>query len=76
MSASDSRPRRQLATSPFNKPPAEPVVPDVFEVADKVCHDKYGLGTVVSLDGTHGVVVNFGSETRRITLPSTKLSPL
>jgi hypothetical protein len=76
MSTSNPRPGRRLATSPFNREPAEPVIPDVFAVDDRVSHDKYGLGTVVSVNGTREVIVNFGAETRRIALPNPKLSLL
>jgi hypothetical protein len=74
--SANSRPVRRLATSPFNRPIAEPVVPDVFAVADRVAHDKYGLGTVVRVSGTREVIVNFGAETRRISLPNPKLALL
>ncbi len=75
MSPPDSRPRRMLATSPFAKPPGPPVVHEVYQVDDRVSHDKYGLGTITRVEETT-VVVNFGEETRRITLPSTKLCRL
>lgn len=76
MSTSNYRPGRPLATSPFSREPVAPVVPDVFAVDDRVAHDKYGLGTVVSVNGTREVIVNFGSETRRINLPNPKLALL
>ena len=76
MSTSNSRPARYLATSPFNREPAAPAVPDVFAVDDRVTHDRYGLGTVVSVNGTREVIVNFGAETRRISLPNPKLTLL
>ena len=50
--------------------------PTVYEVNDRVTHDRCGLGTVIAVSGTHQVTVNFGSETRLIALPSTKLSRL
>ena len=75
MSSFGSRRARPLATSPFNREPEEPLV-QVFAVDDRVTHDKYGLGTVVSVDGVREVVVNFGAETCRIALPNRKLSLL
>lgn len=76
MTTFGSRPARRLATSPFNREPEEAAIPDVFAVDDRVSHDKYGLGTVVSVNGVRDVVVNFGAETCRIALPSRKLSLL
>jgi hypothetical protein len=76
MSTSRPRAARHLSTSPFNREPAEPVVPEVFAIDDRVTHDKYGLGTVVSVDGTREVIVNFGAETRRLALPNPKLALL
>ena len=76
MSTSSSRPARRLATSLFNREPVEVSAPEVYAVDDRVSHDKYGLGTVVSANGTREVVVNFGAETRRISLPNPKLSLL
>jgi len=76
MNTSSPRPARRLATSPFNREPVAPVVPEVFALDDRVSHDKYGLGTVVGVNGTREVIVNFGSETRRISLPNPKLSLL
>ena len=76
MNTRDSRPPRSGFVSPFAKPPTEPVEPEVFGMNDRVSHDKWGLGTVVRLDGTRAVIVNFGAETRRIELPSMKLCRL
>lgn len=70
------RPPRILSTSPFNRPPAEPVEPEVYSVDDRVSHDKYGVGSVVRLDGTIAVIVDFGAETRRIEVRSPKLTRL
>jgi hypothetical protein len=52
------------------------VVPEVFAVDDRVSHDKYGLGTVLSVNGTREIIVNFGAETRRIALPNPKIALL
>ena len=62
--------------SPFDvpKPPAPP--PDVFELEDRVTHDRYGLGRVVGTEGASEVTVNFGSCVLRFVLPHAKLSKL
>ncbi|MFI6293560.1 hypothetical protein ACIBEJ_18360 [Nonomuraea sp. NPDC050790] len=50
-------------------------MPD-FEVQDLVSHDKYGLGSVIRVEKDVAVVVNFGTETLRITVPYAKLVKL
>ena len=50
--------------------------PQSFTVDERVTHDKHGLGTVVTADEEGCVIVNFGSETRRISLSSAKLHKL
>jgi hypothetical protein len=64
---------RRLPTSPFKSPDA-PAPAEIFAVGDRVNHDRYGLGTVVEIEGERSVVVDFGPETRRIALPNPKLS--
>ena len=44
-------------------------------VGDRVCHDAYGLGRVVGVDGG-GATVDFGSKTVRIETPFRKMSKL
>jgi hypothetical protein len=66
-------PKKHLSSSPFKTDPV-PVV-EVFEVSDKVCHDLYGLGTVVKTD-SHAITVDFGAQTVRITPPYAKLQHL
>jgi hypothetical protein len=66
--------RRHLASSPF-KPPVPQVVP-TFVVDERVTHDKYGLGRVVSVEGDQAVVVDFGSARIRLMRPFDKLSAL
>ena len=67
--------RRHLSTSPF-----KPRVPDpikVFEVGQRVSHDKEGLGRISSVDGTYAVVVDFGGgKLMRIQAPFAKLHAL
>lgn len=48
-----------------------------FAIDDRVTHDRYGLGTVVKVEGEVALQADFGHGiVRRITLPSTKLSKL
>lgn len=65
--------RRHLASSPF-KPEPEPVI-ETFEVEDRVSHDSYGVGRVVSTE-SGAVTVDFGSKTVRIVSPFRKLEHL
>ena len=66
-----ARPRRHLATSPF-QPDPEPVI-EKFEVGDLVSHDSYGMGRVTHVDA-NAVTVDFGSQTLRIGSPYHKMS--
>jgi hypothetical protein len=68
--------RRYLPGSPFNVPVAaeEPAVS--YEPHDLVSHDKYGLGTVLDVQGQDAVVVDFRTHRRRITLPCARLIKL
>ncbi len=66
--------RRHLASSPFKPPP--PQVVTVFEVDDRVTHDKYGMGRVVTVESDQAVVVDFGNAQIRIMRPFDKLSHL
>ncbi|MGQ0846901.1 MAG: hypothetical protein ACT4QF_22510 [Sporichthyaceae bacterium] len=62
--------------SPFNKP--EPVAPPpaVYHENDRVTHDRYGLGTVIRVVESFEVTVDFGAQTVRLALPSSKLCHL
>ena len=66
--------RRHLASSPFQ--PAAPVEILTFEQGERVIHDKYGLGRVVSVETDQAVVVNFGDRQVRLVRPFPKLSKL
>ncbi len=66
--------RRHLASSPFKPPP--PQVVTVFEVDDRVTHDKYGMGRVVNVETDQAVVVDFGNVQVRLMRPFDKLSHL
>ncbi len=73
MSTSPSWRRRQLANSPFRQEP-EPVI-EQYAVDDRVSHDVYGLGQVISVDAV-GVTVDFTNQTVRIPSPFAKMSKL
>jgi hypothetical protein len=68
--------RRYLPASPFNVPeaPAPPV--EQFAVSDRVSHDTYGLGTVISVEADVAVLVDFGTRRARIVAPYPKLVKL
>jgi hypothetical protein len=67
--------RRYLPTSPF-KPPPEPPPAEQYAVQDQVNHEKYGLGRVISLEEDTALVIDFGTQTARITIPCAKLIKL
>jgi hypothetical protein len=73
MTSSAAAKRRHLSSSPF-PPEVEPVV-EQFAVADRVAHDSYGLGRVISTD-PGAVIVDFGTRTVRILSPFHKLEKL
>jgi hypothetical protein len=66
--------RRHLASSPFQ--PAAPAEVLTFEQDERVIHDKYGLGRVVSVETDQAVVVDFGDRQVRLVRPFPKLSKL
>lgn len=45
----------------------------IYEPRDLVSHDKYGLGSVLDVEGDIAVVVDFRTHRRRITLPCARL---
>jgi hypothetical protein len=67
--------RRYLPGSPFNTPVVEEPV-EVYERQDLVTHDKYGLGSVLDVEGQSAVFVDFGPQRVRIALPCAKLFKL
>jgi hypothetical protein len=67
--------RRRLAGSPFNAPVVEEPV-ETYERHDLVTHDKYGLGSVIGVDGQASVLVDFGTQRVRVALPCGKLYKL
>jgi len=66
--------RRHLSSSPFAPPPE--VEHPTYAVGERVCHDTYGLGRVINVESTIAVSVDFGSFTRRVTLPTPRLFTL
>ena len=73
MMTTPARPRRHLASSPF-QPDPEPVIEE-FAVDDLVSHDSYGMGRVVNVEGA-AVTVDFRSQTVRVPSPFRKMSQL
>ena len=65
--------RKHLSGSPFKQAP-EPTIEE-FAMDDKVCHDLYGLGKIVSVEA-HAVTCDFGDKKVRITSPYNKLQHL
>jgi hypothetical protein len=76
MSHARAGPRRSLPSSPFHVPeaPAPPVVR--YLPQDRVTHDKYGLGTILSVEEGVAVTVDFGTHTRRVSTPCAKMIKL
>ena len=66
--------RRHLSSSPF--PPAPEIVHPTYVVGERVCHDTFGLGRVIGVEGTRALSIDFGSFTRRVTLPASRLFSL
>lgn len=64
---------RHLANSPF-EPRPEPVI-EQFECGDLVSHDAYGMGHVVGQEA-EAVMVDFGTQTVRVTSPYHKMTKL
>jgi hypothetical protein len=68
------RPRRYHPSSPFQAKPEVPA--EVYEVGARVSHDTFGLGRVVSVQGTSSVQVDFGEGPKHIPLPCAKMTNL
>ena len=73
MTASPRR-RRYHPSSPFQASPEIPA--EVYEVGARVCHDTFGLGRIVSLQGSQSVQVDFGADVKHIPLPCAKMTNL
>ncbi len=72
--ATSPRRRRYHASSPFQAAPE--VEDEVYEAGARVCHDTYGLGRIVSIQGTTSVQVDFGDGAKHIPLPCAKMTNL
>lgn len=66
--------RRNLPTSPFKASVAPP--PKRFAVGNRVTHDEYGLGRIISVEDEIAVLVDFGPHQKRITSPYAKMTKL
>jgi hypothetical protein len=67
--------RVRFPGSPFDVPVVEEPA-EIFEEHDLVTHDKYGLGSILAVEGDSAVVVDFGAQRLRVALPCGKLSKL
>jgi len=66
--------RRTHATSPFQAAPE--TIDEVYEVGVRVSHDTFGLGRIVSLQGTRSAQVDFGDGPQHIAMPCAKMTSL
>jgi hypothetical protein len=73
METTSASSRVRHPSSPFQQQP-EPVI-EQYAVDDRVCHDAYGLGRVVGVDGG-GATVDFSDRTVRIATPFRKMTKL
>ena len=73
MATTSAHPRPQHPNSPFQRHP-EPVV-EQYLVEDRVSHDSYGFGRVVSVD-PGGATVDFSNRIVRIATPFRKMTKL
>lgn len=76
MKSSRAGPQRHPPGSPFSTPPAPAPPAESYAAHDQVTHDKYGLGTIISVEEGIGLIVDFGSHKQRINLPCSKLTKL
>lgn len=65
---------RRPPGSPFTDVVAAPI--EVFEVGDRVTHDRCGLGRVVGVEPGLAVQVEFASQTVRVLSPFRELTKL
>lgn len=68
--------RRFLPTSPFNVPEVEAPPVEPFTVGEKVSHDKYGVGTVVAVEGETSILLDCGNGPFRVASNGTSLNRL
>ena len=67
--------RREIPGSPFNVP-VEVTPIEHFEPSDRVSHDRYGLGTVIGVEGDIALTVQCGDRRVRVTSPFRSLEKL
>lgn len=65
--------RRHLPSSPFKDEPEREI--ESFEVDDRVTHDRYGLGRIVTVEES-AVTAEFGQQQVRVASPFDKLTKL
>lgn len=65
---------RRPSGSPFKL--AEPKPIEVYEVGDRVTHDRYGVGKVICLEPDIAVGVDFGASKVRIVSPYSHMTKL
>ncbi|WP_432572188.1 hypothetical protein [Kineococcus sp. SYSU DK005] len=74
MSTRASATRRHLPTSPFQPAPPQPQAEE-FVPDDRVTHDRYGMGTVLSIEAGQWATVRFSSG-QVLSVATIKLSKL
>ena len=67
---------RHLASSPFNERRKPKPPPELFEVGQRVTHDRHGLGRVVGHEGDVSTLVDFGDRVIRVSVASGRLHSL
>ncbi|HEV2376933.1 MAG TPA: hypothetical protein VGS19_32755 [Streptosporangiaceae bacterium] len=73
MSHSRAGIRRNLPGSPFNVPETPAPPPVSYTPQDLVTHEKYGLGTIISVQEGIAVTVDFRSHRRWLSIPCAKM---
>jgi hypothetical protein len=66
---------RPLPDSPFNALRV-PAVVAVYAVDDRVSHDTFGIGTVVTVETDQAVTIDFGDQQVRVVTPFRKVTRL
>jgi hypothetical protein len=68
--------RRFMSASPFNAP-ANPEPPaEQYVQGDRVTHDRYGLGRVVTVEDDTALIIDFGRQLMRIKIPCARMTKL
>jgi hypothetical protein len=66
---------RPLPDSPFNALRV-PAVVTVYAVDDRVSHDTFGIGTVVTVESDQALTIDFGDRQVRVVTPFRKVTRL